>query len=242
VLQSPDVRLEHDAAHEHALFESFVPGREFAVEGVLTRGVFTPFAIFDKPDPLDGPFFEETIYVTPSRAAAGVQQRIVEAIGRAADALGLWHGPVHAECRVNADGVYVLEVAARPIGGLCSKALRFVGGRSLEDVLLGHAVGQDVTGVRRETMASAVMMVPIPRRGVFRRVDGVERAREVRGVEEVTITAKPDALLLPLPEARSYLGFIFARADTPDAAERALREAHARLDFTIDREIAVSPT
>ncbi|HTM05313.1 MAG TPA: ATP-grasp domain-containing protein [Vicinamibacterales bacterium] len=241
LLHADDIRGERDAVHEVMLIESFIPGCEFAVEGVLTNGVFTPFAIFDKPDPLDGPFFEETIYVTPSRAAASVQQLIVETVSEAALALGLRHGPVHAECRVNDRGVFVLEVAARPIGGLCSRALRFGDDASLEEVLLRHAAGEDVRGIQRETAASGVMMIPIPARGVFRGVDGVEAARAVSLINDVKITAKQDALLLPLPEGRSYLGFIFARGDTAMAVERALREAHARLHFTIERELAVLP-
>ncbi|HVZ21202.1 MAG TPA: ATP-grasp domain-containing protein, partial [Vicinamibacterales bacterium] len=206
-------------------------------------GAFTPFAIFDKPDPLDGPFFEETIYVTPSRARREVQAQILTAVAGATRALGLVHGSVHAECRVNAGGVHVLEVAARPIGGLCSRALRFQspGGAavSLEEVLLRHAIGEDVRAYAREAPASGVMMMPIPRRGVYRRVEGEDEARRVPGVEEVTITAKPDALLVPLPEGRSYLGFIFARGGDPEAVERALRAAHARLRFTIDKEVPV---
>jgi len=250
LLQLPDVRGERDAIHDRVLVESFIPGREFAVEGVLTHGAFTPFAVFDKPDPLDGPFFEETIYVTPSRASAETQQQIIDAVAAAARAIGLSHGPVHAECRVNEKGAYVLEVAARPIGGLCSKALRFsvspclpglstVSDVSLEEVLLRHAIGEDVSGFARESCASGVMMIPIPRRGIFREVNGVDEARAIDGVEEVTITAKRDALLVPLPEGRSYLGFIFARADTPAAVERALREAHARLQFVIEKELTV---
>lgn len=244
ILSAPDVRTQHEASHGLALVESFVAGREFAVEGVLDSGVFRPFAIFDKPDPLDGPFFEETIYVTPSRASAHEQQRIIATVGEAAAALGLYHGPVHAECRITAAGVvYILEVAARPIGGLCSRALRFSGGGeqdvSLEQVLLRHAVGEDISGYRREQQASGVMMIPIPRRGVYRRVHGVAAARAVAGIDDVRITAKPDAMLVPLPEGRSYLGFIFARATGAPAAERALREAHRRLQFVIDREIVV---
>ena len=155
LMASPDLRLEGNAAHDAALVERFIPGAEFAVEGVLTRGVFQMLAIFDKPDPLDGPFFEETIYVTPSRQPAAVQERIVEAVSAAAAALGLRQGPVHAECRVNDSGVYVLEVAARPIGGLCARCLRFERPGlvpalvSLEEVLLRHAIGQDVTRYRR---------------------------------------------------------------------------------------------
>jgi hypothetical protein len=250
LLQSPDVRVERDAAHERILIETFIPGREFAVEGLLTRGAFTPFAIFDKPDPLDGPFFEETIYVTPSRASRDVQNAILEAVIAAAGALGLWHGPVHAECRVNDSGVYVLEVAARPIGGLCSKALRFAPITnhqspitnelvSLEEVLLRHATGEDVSRLVREPRASGVMMIPIPGRGILRGVEGDDDARAVSGIEEIAITAKKDALLVPLPEGRSYLGFIFARAEEPAAVERALRNAHATLHFVVEKELRV---
>jgi len=246
LMTAPDIRLERDAAHDAALVESFVPGLEFAVEGVLTRENFQPFAIFDKPDPLDGPFFEETIYVTPSRQPASVQGRIIAAVSRAARALGLRHGPVHAECRVNQDGVYVLEVAARPIGGLCAKSLRLERHghpgtvASLEEVLLRHALGEDVSGYQRESRASAVMMIPIPARGVYRDVQGVAAAQAVTGVDEVRITVKPDSLLIPLPEGRSYLGFIFAHADTPSDAERAVREAHAQLRFLIVREVPLA--
>jgi hypothetical protein len=227
------------------MVEEFVPGREFAIEGLMTAGTFRALTIFDKPDPLDGPFFEETIYVTPSREAAAVQARIIETTARAAAALGLRHGPIHAECRVNDAGVYMLEVAARPIGGLCSRALRFTAPDaaapvSLEAVLLRHALGEDVSRYRRETPASGVMMLPIPRRGIYRGVHGVEAARTVEGIDEVRITAKPDAALVPLPEGRSYLGFLFARGRTTGAAEQALRSAHARLRFVIERELPVT--
>jgi hypothetical protein len=201
-------------------------------------------AIFDKPDPLDGPFFEETLYVTPSRATQVLQQSIQTAVHDAARALGLQHGPVHAECRVNAGGVHVLEVAARPIGGLCAQALRFEAeGAStigLENLLLRHAVGKGIARWRREQQASGVMMIPIPSEGVYRGVSGVEEAAGVAGVRDVRITAKADQHLVPLPEGASYLGFIFANAETPEAVERALRAAHAKLAFVIDRAIVVA--
>jgi biotin carboxylase len=252
ILGAPDVRAERDALHGYALVEAFIPGREFAVEGLLDRGVFMPLAIFDKPDPLDGPFFEESIYVTPSRASTIEQRAIVDAVRRAAAALGLRHGPVHAECRVAPLGdrapesprVYVLEVAARPIGGLCARALRVADDSgseaSLEEVLLRHAVGEDVSGYSREPAASGVMMIPIPARGVYRRVDGVDEARRVPDVEDVRITAKPDTVLIPPPEGRSYLGFIFARGASPERVERALRAAHARLRFVIETALPVN--
>jgi hypothetical protein len=198
--------------------------------------------VFDKPDPLDGPFFEEQIYVTPPDIPAAAERAIVTAVERAAAALGLSYGPVHAECRVNARGVYVLEVAARPIGGLCSRVLRFQAEgatRSLESVLLQHAVGHDVSRVSRETVAAAVMMIPIPSRGVLRGVSGEDEARAVAFVEDVQVTAKRDQLLEPLPEAGSYLGFIFARAPESAQAVAAVREAHRRLAFTVVPAIEV---
>jgi hypothetical protein len=249
LMRSPDVRAERDEAHETALVEGFIPGREYAVEALMNRGELHVLAIFDKPDPLDGPFFEETMYVTPAGAPEAEQRAIVDAISRAAHAIGLRHGPIHGECRVNADGVYVLEVAARPIGGLCARALRFAllpapspeppVPSPFEELLLRHALGEAVGAWRRESEASGVMMIPIPRRGIYRGVDGVAAARAVTHVDDLRITAKGDQLLLPLPEGASYLGFIFARADRAGDVERALRAAHARLTFVIDPELPV---
>jgi biotin carboxylase len=244
LLEAPEVAGEREVLHTRALIESFVPGREYAVEGVLTAGRFRPFVVFDKPDPLDGPVFEESIYVTPSRADAGEQAAIVAQVEAAARALGLAHGPVHAECRVNEAGVFVLEVAARPIGGLCARAIRFEDPRgapaSLEAVLLRHAVGEPIDDYRLARGASGVMMIPIPRGGLYRGVRGVTEAAAVPGVEAVEVTARPDTVLVPLPEGRSYLGFIFARAETAVEAERALRAAHARLEFRIDRAVTMA--
>jgi biotin carboxylase len=247
LLARPSIRAERTGAEADLLIEGFIEGREYAIEGVLTEGRFTPLALFDKPDPLDGPFFEETIYVTPSTAPDALQADVIASIGRAAAALGLRHGPVHAECRVNAGGVFVLEVAARPIGGLCSKVVRVEDAsgdgppQSIEHLLLRHAIGQDVSHVRRERAAAAVMMIPIPRRGLFKGVRGEAEARRVAHIEDVRITAKADQLLEPLPEAGSYLGFIFARAPEPRLAEAALREAHRRLTFVVDPAIDVTP-
>ena len=261
LLRSPDIRVERSEAHGEVLIEGFIPGREYALEGLLHHGELHVLALFDKPDPLDGPFFEETIYVTPSIAPEAEQAAIVEGIRRAAAAIGLRHGPVHAECRVNDAGVFVLEVAARPIGGLCARALRFGVGsglqflpstpaetvdaetanrsrpQTLEALLLRHALGESPDGWRREAVASGVMMIPIPHRGIFRRVSGIDDARAVPGVDDIRITAKPDQRLVPLPEGASYLGFIFARVDAPADVTRALRAAHARLHFDIDAEV-----
>src|ERR1700674_4334719 len=221
LLRAPDIRAERGDADDMALVEGFIEGREFALEGVMNHGALHVLALFDKPDRLDGPFFEETIYVTPSAESSRTQQAIAEGVSRAARALGLHHGPVHAECRVNDRGVFVLEVAARPIGGLCARALRFGNGGgpliSLEELLLRHALGETSEDWQREPSASGVMMIPIPRGGVFRRVEGMDNARRIAGVEDVRITAKADQILVPLPEGASYLGFIFARA--PEARE-----------------------
>ena len=250
LLARPQVRAARTGVDDEILVEAYVDGREYALEGVLTAGTLQVFAIFDKPDPLEGPFFEETIYVTPSRAPEAIQQRIAASAARAARALGLWHGPIHAECRVTSAGdVYVLEAAARPIGGLCSRVLTFTdggarpgdgdGNLSLETVLLLHAIGRPIDRVSREARAAAVMMVPIPQRGIFKGVSGEDRARAVAGVTEIRITAKDGQLLEPLPEAGSYLGFIFARGDTPAAAEASVRAAHAELAFEVRPDLMV---
>ena len=238
LLARPDVRARAERGISgDVLVEGFIAGHEYAVEGVLSDGALRVFTVFDKPDPLDGPFFEETIYVTPAAMADDLRGAIESEVARGARALGLRHGPLHAELRSGPGGVCLLEIAARPIGGLCSKALRFDGGLSLEDVLLGHALGDDVSGYTREREASAVMMIPIPKRGVLKQVDGEAAARARTYVSDVRITAKPDQLIEPLPEAGSYLGFIFATAPTASLAEAAVRDAHRDLVFRIDPAI-----
>ena len=219
---------------EHELqVESYIPGREFAVEGIMTDGKLQTIAIFDKPDPLEGPFFEETLYVTPSREPEEVQQALIETTARAAAALGLRHGPVHAELRYNAEGAWILEVHARPIGGLCARAIRLADGIPLEEMILVHALGGNVWMAQLDAEASGVMMIPIPKGGVYQSVEGVERARAVPGIEDVEITAVEGQVMLPLPEGSSYLGFIFARGETPAEVEEALRRSHAELRFHI---------
>lgn len=243
LLASKDVRAMQDPATDEILIEEFIPGREYALEGLLTNGKLHPLAIFDKPEPLDGPFFEETIYVTPSGEPDGMRQAIISGVAAAAGALGLRHGPIHAECRVNVKGVFVLEVAARPIGGLCAKALQFIGPRgqraSLEDLLLRHALGDAVHDWHREDVASGVMMIPIPYGGIYRRVNGIDAAATVKGISGIHITAKPDQQLVPLPEGASYLGFVFAKAPGRASVVRALHEAHDHLEFVIDRKVPI---
>jgi biotin carboxylase len=217
------------------LVEGYIPGVEVALEGLIDHGRLVTLAVFDKPDPLEGPFFEETLYVTPSRHPAARLRAIEETVERAAAALGLAHGPVHAELRLGPEGVWPLEMAPRSIGGLCSRALRFEGDRSLETVLLAHALGRGEGTPRREAAASGVMMIPIPHGGILRGVRGLDEARRVPGVSEVRITVPPGDRLVPLPEGDRYLGFVFGRAASPGAVESALRESHRRLVFDIER-------
>ena len=234
ILTLPNVARRAGADGREALIEEFIPGTEVAVEGLVTGGRFRALTIFDKPDPLDGPFFEETIYVTPSRLPAEVQREIIETTGAATRAMGMTGGPVHAELRVNDKGVYVIEVAARTIGGLCARALRFSEGMSLEELNIRHSLGEDVSRVEREDLAAGVMMIPIPRAGTLKEVFGVEEAKQIAGIEDVIISAHITQQIAPPPEGASYLGFIFSRAATPDRVEAALRAAHARLEFIID--------
>jgi biotin carboxylase len=221
-------------AGRQLLVEDFVPGREVALEGLLTNGSLRVLALFDKPDPLDGPFFEETIYVTPSRLSPAVQSRIATCAEQAAAALGLREGPIHTELRVNDEGVWIIEMAARSIGGRCSSALRFAVDLFLEELILRHALRMDLPSFDRERGAAGVMMLPIPRGGVLRNVRGLEDARAVPGIEEVTITAEVGEVLVPLPEGTRYLGFMIARSAAPAEVEAALRQAHGRLTFSID--------
>ncbi len=214
------------------LIESFVPGPEVAVEGLLCDGRLEVLAIFDKPDPLDGPFFEESIYVTPSRLGRVARERITECVRRAVAAFGLVAGPVHAELRWHAGEAWLLEAAARTIGGECGRLLRFSAGHSLEEVVLAAAMGRRlphdlVSG------ASGVMMLPTPRAGTLRRVEGVLDALSVPGVDEVSISAGTGVELVPLPEGGSYLGYVFARGETPGGVEQSLREAAGRLRIVI---------
>jgi biotin carboxylase len=232
LLARDDVEVSGDAA-QYLLAEEYVPGLEVALEGLLLDGTLHTLALFDKPDPLEGPYFEETLYVTPSRLPTAVQGAIERVAAAACTALGLVEGPVHAELRFNDAGPWVLEVAARSIGGLCSRTLRFGTGMTLEEIILRHALGWPIETLTRERRPAGVMMIPIPRAGRLQAVRGQESAQSVAGVEDVTLTAHVGQELVPLPEGWQYLGFIFARAETPDAVEAALRDAHARLKFEI---------
>ncbi len=224
------------------LVERFIPGFEVALEGLLTGQKLKVLALFDKPDPLDGPFFEETIYVTPSRLPETTQAAIADCTARAAAALGLREGPVHAELRVNEAGPWIVEIAGRSIGGLCSTILQFGVDMCLEELILRQAIGLEVSSVDREQQAVGVMMIPIPGAGMLRAVHGVEQAEAVPGIVGVEITARLHNQIVPLPEGDSYLGFIFARGDAPAQVEAALRAAHQHLKFDIKPLLTTLPT
>jgi biotin carboxylase len=232
LLQRDDVSVSGDAAR-FLLAEEYVPGLEIALEGLLSGGALHTLALFDKPDPLEGPFFEETIYVTPSRLPAAIQESIRTTTAAACAALGLTEGPVHAELRLNDDGPWVLEVAARSIGGLCSRTLRFGTGMTLEEIILRHALDWPIATLERERQAAGVMMIPIPRAGRLEGVRGLDDAKAVPLIEDVVVSAHVGQTLVPLPEGFQYLGFVFARGAAPADVEDALRIAHARLRFDI---------
>lgn len=237
-LQGRIARLRQILAHEEhvvwnkALVERFIPGVEVALEGLLVRGHLQTLAIFDKPEPLDGPFFEETYYITPSRLTMALQEAVRAEVERGAQAYGLQEGPIHAECRVNEEGVWVIEIAARTVGGLCGRLLQFGTGYSLEDIVVRHALGAAIVpGSMSE--AGGVLMIPIPGLGLLKRVEGLMAADKVPGVVEIVIDAREGQELVPLPEGASYLGFIFAKGPDPEFVYRALKTAHSHLRFVL---------
>ncbi len=215
------------------LVEGFIPGVEVAVEGLLTDGELHTLAVFDKPDPLDGPFFEETIYVTPSRLPEEQIQEVVQTARRSAEALGLHDGPLHAELRLNEKGAWPVDVAARTIGGLCARTLRFGAGMSLEEIVLRHAINAPLETLNRETRAAGVMMMPIVGRGRIKAILGLDEAAAVPLIEDIEMEARVGDMLIPLPEGADYPGFIFARGEDPAEVESALREAWSKIEFVL---------
>jgi biotin carboxylase len=233
ILDRPDALVDGTDT-EHILVEDYIPGREVALEGLVQNGHLRVLALFDKPDPMEGPYFEETIYTTPSRLAGPIQEAAIAATTEAIAALGLHDGPVHAELRVNDRGVWMIEVAARSIGGLCARVLRFGVGITLEDLILRHALRLPIDSCERERQAAGVMMIPIPRAGTLRGINGLDAARALPGIEEVTISIPVGQEVVPPPDGYRYLGFIFAKGDDPGIVEAILRQAHGHLIFTIE--------
>jgi predicted ATP-grasp superfamily ATP-dependent carboligase len=241
LLSSPELQVTREADLDRLLVEGYLPGKEFALEGFLEAGQLRVLALFDKPDPLEGPYFEESIYVTPSRLDSRAQEQIVQCAAESVRALGLSEGPVHAEFRMNDRGPWILEVAPRPIGGLCSRVLRFGPQRIfLEELLIRKALRMPDADLRRESNAAGVMMIPVPRSGVLEKVEGLQEALAVPGICEIQITARFHDFIAAWPEGSSYLGFIFARGETSDFVETALRAAHGDLRFTITDRLPVA--
>jgi biotin carboxylase len=218
------------------LVETYIPGVEVAVEGFLIKGEFKPLAIFDKPDPLEGPHFVETIYLTPSRLPGYVQREVFHAASRVARALGLKTGPIHAELRINDRGAWVVEIAARSIGGLCSRILRFDDGKTLEELILRQALSEDIRSLQREKKAAGVMMMPVPEEGVLRDITGLEAAKFVPGIEDILITIPREQKVSPMHKGGKYLGFIFARGDFPENVEASIRKAYRKLKINVENE------
>jgi len=244
LLETPEIKVTREPDLDRVLVERYIPGGEVAVEGLITRGKFRVLGVFDKPDPLEGPYFEETLYVTPSRLPDEMYDRLLDCAGRTVHALGLTHGPVHSEFRIKNDGPdkgpWVLEAAPRPIGGLCARALRFGPQRVLlEELLVRHAMGMSGTDIDREEDASGVMMIPVPKSGTLEKVEGEEQARATPGIEDVQITARLHDFLAAWPEGSTYLGFIFAHSKSPTEVEAALRLAHSHLKFEVAERLPV---
>lgn len=232
ILDSCDFDADADESR-FILSEDYIEGAEIAVEGLIEAGRLKVLAIFDKPDPLEGPYFEESIYVTPSRHSEAALNGACALMQQAIDGLGMVTGPVHGEIRINDAGAHLIELAPRSIGGLCSRVLELGAQRSLEEIILMQAIRQPVVEDAEMAQAAGVMMIPIPAKGTLQAVTGLEEAHAVQNVTDVTISIPLGGDIIPLPEGNRYLGFIFARAKTPDLAEQALREAHACLDFQI---------
>ncbi len=227
---------DREAARLGLVIESFIPGREYALEALLVKGRLRVLALFDKPDPLDGPFFEETIFVTPSHLSAPMQRAAARAVERACRHAGLVDGPVHAEFRLNERGIWLLEIAPRSIGGLCGAVLTRALGMTLEELILRHALGRSVPAPRHRA-AVGVMMIPIPERAIFDGVNGLEQALAVRSITGIRITAERGQIVAPPPEGAGYLGFIFARVAAPARAVASLRRANGRLEFKLRPEV-----
>ncbi len=216
----------------YLLIEEFIAGDEVAVEAMLSHGELSILTIFDKPEPLNGPYFEESYYITPTGLNQSLQQQVQSELQAACLAYGLSEGPVHAECRIRDNKVFIIEIAARTIGGLCGRLLSFGTGFSLEELVLKQAMGQSIV-LEKTDQAAGVLMIPIPKAGVLKRVEGLLEAQRVPFVDEVNIQIREGHELIPLPEGSSYLGFIFAYAPSTQQAEQALRDAHAKLKFVI---------
>lgn len=231
--------LNEPELKRYLLAESYIPGFEVAVEAMLNNGGLQILTLFDKPEPMEGPFFEETYYITPSRLTHTQQSLIAQRIKDACKAYGLVNGPVHAELRLHNDEAWILEIAARTIGGQCAQLLTYGTGYSLEELVIRQATGNPIQ-IKNNGGAAGVLMIPIPEAGILRRVEGLANARRVPYITEVEISVREGYELVPLPEGAAYLGFIFAKGPDPVSVEVALRKSHGFLKFIISPVLKLS--
>ena len=221
---------QEEFEQRHLLIEDYIDGIEIAYEGFLQNGELETITIFDKPDPLTGPYFAETIYVTPTALSDELQLSIKKVIQKACLAYGLRSGAIHAECRIDSENrIWILEVASRTIGGDCARVLdneNF----SIEELAILLAIGQPVTPYIAE-QARGVMMIPIRQKGLLKRVEGLLQASKIKHIDKIDIIIGEGHELIPLPEGNQYLGYIFASAESTEQVTAAIREAYALLKF-----------
>tara|TARA_B100000686_G_scaffold128253_1_gene135463 strand:- start:1091 stop:2335 length:1245 start_codon:yes stop_codon:yes gene_type:complete len=229
LLSLDELRKRGGEQSDWILFEEYIPGNEVAVEGLVTNGKLTVLAVFDKPEPLEGPTFEETIIVTPSVLTKEIQYSLLETIQNVVKALGILKGPIHAEARINKNGNYILECASRSIGGLCSKVLEFQGGMSLEELILRSYLGRNIEKSKLTDKARGVMMMPTEKMGILKEMRGVQDALNVKGITDLKLTVKPGEKLEPLPKGDRYLGFIFAEGNDQKLVIKALKNAWSKI-------------
>ena len=233
------LRSEGKLGEEAVLIEDYIDGLEYAVDGLLKQGRLQVLAIFEKPDPMAGPFFEETIYLTPPRLSHQITDQVITALENLCRKLGICEGALHAELRINSSGVWFLEIAGRTVGGRCGRILEFQTGRSLEELVLANAVRLPAV-VGERTGSNGVMMIPVTQGGVLRRVEGISAARRVPDIVDVEIDVREGQILVPWPEGCAYPGFIFARAKSVADVERALRAAHRCLNFVLAPQLPIT--
>ena len=238
LLSLDELRKRAGKQSDYIMIEEYIPGKEVAIEGIVSEGKLTMLAIFDKPELLEGPTFEETIIVTPSVLTKKIQYSLLETLQIVVKALGIVKGPVHAEARINKNGNYILECASRSIGGLCSKVLEFQGGISLEELILRAYLGRNIEKSKLIGNARGVMMMPTEKKGILKEIGGVKDALVVNGVTDLQITVKPGEKLQPLPKGDRYLGFIFAEGNNQEFVINALKNAWSKIEIVLENDLS----
>ena len=229
-----------DYEGSHFLIEQFLHGEEIAIDGFVQNGQFISLSLFDKPEPLNGPYFEESYYITPSRHSIEVQQAIINEVQKCCIAYGLTHGPVHAEARITDQGIVLIEMASRTIGGQCAQLIEYALGIKLEEVIIRLMCFEKLKFDIKQKHAG-VLMIPIKKRGILKRVEGLLEAQKVNHISNIEIHIQPGYELIPLPEGASYLGFIFASADSFADTFNALRNCHEKLKFITSESWSLEP-